>query len=142
MKREIHFTRVAISGYFDPIHEGHLDHILGAKKLGDVLIAIVGTEEQCDKKHGSHFHSTKGRVCLLFKLGVDRVVLNIDKDGTCAETLRKVKPDIYVMGAEYTIDNLPQKEIDVCREIGCKIVFGVGKRLNRSSSYWEKRCVE
>ena len=33
--------KVAISGYFDPIHVGHLEYIELSKKLGDYLIVIV-----------------------------------------------------------------------------------------------------
>ena len=33
--------KVAISGYFDPIHVGHLEYIEMSKNLGDYLIVIV-----------------------------------------------------------------------------------------------------
>ena len=32
---------IAVSGYFDPIHVGHLDYLEMSKKLGDKLIVIV-----------------------------------------------------------------------------------------------------
>ena len=69
-------------------------------------------------------------------MGVNLVVLNIDSDGTCAETLRSIRPDIFAKGAEYTLDNIPESELAVCREIGCKVVTGVGERLNCSSKYY------
>ena len=61
------------------------------------------------------------------------VVINIDTDGTCAETLRVVKPGIFAKGAEYNGSNLPQKELDVCREEGIQVFYGIGGRLNSSS---------
>jgi cytidyltransferase-like protein len=131
MKKVHPFTnKVCIAGYFDPIHEGHLDLITNAKKLGH-LIVIAGTEEQCDKKHGSHFHSWEGKVRLLTKLGADEVSPNIDTDGRCVETLRHIKPNIFAVG-DYT--KVPEEE--VCREIGCTILYNVGKRLNRSSKFF------
>lgn len=145
MKKVAHsikgINKIVIAGYFDPISEGHLSHIEAAKKLGGVLIAIAGTESQCDNKpshHGKHFHSWEGKVRLLKKLGVDDVVPNIDLDGTCAETLRKIKPNIFAKGDEFGVEPLPQKEVDVCEEIGCKILYGIGKRLNHSSRYFNE----
>ena len=64
---------------------------------------------------------------------VDEVVASIDKDGTVAETLRWLKPDIFAKGGDRTPANMPQNEIDVCQEIGCKIIYGVGDRLQSSS---------
>lgn len=123
--------RVAISGYFDPIHDGHLDHIEKAKALGDWLVVIVSTEEQCLTKHGWVWLSLEGKCRLLKKLGADEIVLKVDTDGTSCETLRLIRPDIFAKGAEYDDSNTP--EVEACREIGCKIVYGVGDRLNRSS---------
>lgn len=139
--KSIKNTVVAIAGYFDPIHEGHLSHIVAAKKLGDKLVAIVGTEEQCRRKNGAIFLSWNGKVELLKALGVDEVIPNIDNDEgkPCARTLRLLNPDIFAKGEA---ENIPEIEMETCRQIGCKVVMNVGKRLNASSKYWEivKRC--
>ncbi len=134
---------VAISGYFDPIHGGHLDHIEKAKKLGDLLLVIAGTEEQCDTKHKRewgiqcHFLSWTEKVKLLKCLGANFVVPNMDTDGACAKTLLSYKPDIYAKGAEYGLDSIPIAEVEACKQIGCEMVFGVGDRINRSSDFWK-----
>ena len=47
--------RVAVSGYFDPIHIGHLDYLELAKKLGDKLVVIVNNNHQCKLKKGKPF---------------------------------------------------------------------------------------
>lgn len=125
--------KVAVAGYFDPIHDGHLDHFEKAKALGDYLVVIIGTEQQSVRKKGWYFLTLEGkkRLLLAYKHLVDEVVVNIDIDGTCAETLKKVKPDIFAKGGgEY---NIPQKEIEVCKELGIKIVYNIGDRLNSSS---------
>lgn len=126
---------VAIAGYFDPIHEGHLSYIRAAKKLGNRLVAIAGTEEQCRRKHGDVFLSWDGKVELLKALGVDEVMPNIDnEDGKpCAKTLEFLKPDIFAKGEGECI---PQVEIEICKQIGCKVIMDIGKRLNASSRYW------
>ena len=47
--------RVAVSGYFDPIHIGHLEYLRMAKELGDSLVVIVNNNYQCKLKKGKHF---------------------------------------------------------------------------------------
>ena len=47
--------RVAVSGYFDPIHIGHLEYLRMAKELGDSLVVIVNNNHQCKLKKGKHF---------------------------------------------------------------------------------------
>ena len=42
--------RVAVSGYFDPIHVGHLEYLKMAKELGDSLVVIVNNNYQCKLK--------------------------------------------------------------------------------------------
>ena len=53
--------KIAISGYFDPIHVGHIEYINNAKKLGDWLIVIVNNNKQCVLKKGKHFMDENDR---------------------------------------------------------------------------------
>jgi len=67
-------------------------------------------------------------------MGINGEVLpTLDRDGSSVETLRVYKPDIWAKGGDRTPDNMLQSEIDVCKEIGCEIVYGVGDKLNSSS---------
>ena len=54
--------RVAVSGYFDPIHVGHLEYLRMAKELGDSLVVIVNNNYQCKLKKGKHFKDENDRV--------------------------------------------------------------------------------
>lgn len=127
--------KVAVAGHFDPIHDGHLDHIEKAKRFGDYLVVIVGTEAQAIEKKGWWWLTLEGkkRLLMAFKGLVDEVVVNIDTDGTCAETLRMIKPDIFVKGGDRVESKMPQKELDICKKIGCSIIYGIGDLLNTSS---------
>ena len=88
---------VAISGYFDPIHVGHLEYINMAKKLGDKLVVIVNNNYQCElKKVNLSWMRRIGNHCLKSK-NVDEVFLSIDKDKTVCASLEKIKPDILQM---------------------------------------------
>ena len=44
-------TSVAVSGYFDPIHVGHIEYLELAKKLGNKLIVIVNNNHQLSLIH-------------------------------------------------------------------------------------------
>ena len=134
-----------ISGYFDPLHGGHLDHSEEARKHCDILVAIAGTENQCDNKpshNGEHFLSWDEKVRLLKKIGVSRVVPNIDTDGSCAKSILSVKPNVYIKGKGFTLQNIPKGEVEACNSIGCAILVGVGERLNESRRYWNKNNEE
>ena len=54
--------KVCISGYFDPLHIGHLEYINKAKELGDYLVVIVNNNNQCTLKKGKFFMDDKDRV--------------------------------------------------------------------------------
>jgi cytidyltransferase-like protein len=74
---------VAVSGYFDPIHVGHLEYLEMAKKLGDRLVVIVNNNNQCVLKKGKPFMDEADRVKIVEALGiVDEGFLSIDQDKT------------------------------------------------------------
>lgn len=126
---------VAVAGGFDPIHIGHIRHIKAAKELGDRLIAIVNSDEDMERKKGFCFMPFEQRLEIVSSLSfVDEVVACKDTDGTVAQTLLALKPDIFAKGGGRTPDNMPQNEIDICQEIGCQIVYGVGGKLESSTN--------
>jgi len=139
MKREKKV--VVVSGFFDPVHVGHLRHFQKAKKLGDFLVVILTTDEQCIMKKGYCFMPFEERKELLENLRcVDRVVKNIDKDTLSADTLAGLKPDIFAKGGDRTPDNMPQKEIETCKNLGIKIFYGVGTQDQSSSNLVKRVC--
>jgi len=124
---------VAISGYFDPIHVGHLEYINMAKKLGDKLVVIVNNNYQCELKKGKPFMDEKDRVVIVSNLkNVDEVFLSIDKDKTVCASLEKIKPDIFANGGDRKNYEIPESHI--CKKYDIKIIDGLGEKI-RSSSY-------
>ena len=131
---------VVVSGGFDPLNgRGHLTHIQEAKKLGGKLIVILTRNDQLivkgNKPNGTFYPDAADRIAIIRGLeAVDEVVMNIDTGLECAESLRMVKPQIFAKGGDRGPDNMPQCEIDVCKEIGCQIVYNVGDSKMTSSS--------
>lgn len=126
---------VAVAGGFDPLHCGHVRHILAAKELGDILVVIVSTDYHMKLKKGFVFMPFNERVEIIKAIrGVDEVIPSIDNDGTVTKTLRKLRPDIMAKGGDRTPETMPESEIQICKLIGCEIVYGVGGAKVQSSS--------
>ena len=123
---------VAISGYFDPIHVGHLEYINMAKKLGDKLVVIVNNNYQCELKKGKPFMDEKDRITIVSNLkNVDEVFLSIDKDKTVCASLEKIKPDIFANGGDRKNYEIPESVI--CKKYDIKIIDGLGEKIRSSS---------
>ena len=124
--------KVAISGYFDPIHVGHLEYIEMSKKLGDYLIVIVNNNKQCVLKKGKPFMDEMDRMKIVKAIKwVDEVFLSVDEDGTVCESLEKIKPDVFTNGGDRHNTECP--EAVVCRKYGIELFDGMGDKIRSSS---------
>ena len=124
--------KVAISGYFDPIHVGHLEYIEMSKKLGDYLIVIVNNNKQCVLKKGKPFMDEMDRMKIVKAIKwVDEVFLSIDEDGTVCESLEKIKPDVFTNGGDRHNTECP--EAVVCRKYEIELLDGMGDKIRSSS---------
>lgn len=130
---------VVVSGGMDPLHPGHVRLFQEAKKLGDELVVILNNDNWLRKKKGYVFMSEKERKEIIEAIkGVDRVILTKHQPepldmSVCAE-LKRIRPHIFANGGDRTENNIPEPEVAVCDEIGCKIVFNVGKGGKTHSS--------
>ena len=124
--------KIAISGYFDPIHVGHIEYINNAKKLGDWLIVIVNSNKQCQLKKGKHFMDEYDRMLILKNIkAVDEVFLSIDEDKSVCKSLVAVNPDVFANGGDRNNSEIPETKI--CKENNIKIVDGLGDKIRSST---------
>ena len=124
--------KIAISGYFDPIHVGHIEYINNAKKLGDWLVVIVNKNNQCALKKGKYFMDEKDRVLIVKNIkAVDEVFLSIDEDKTVCKSLKKVNPDVFANGGDRKNYEIPESK--VCKENNIQIIDGLGDKIRSSS---------
>ena len=104
--------KVCISGYFDPLHVGHIEYINKAKKLGDYLVVIVNNNLQCKLKKGKFFMDENDRVEIVKNLkSVDEVFLSIDSDKTVSKSLEKLKPSIFANGGDRKNYEIPESKV-------------------------------
>ena len=123
---------VVTSGYFDPLHVGHLECLELAKQLGDKLIVIVNSDLQAKLKKGESFMKEEDRMKIISALKcVDEVFLSIDKDKSQCESLRYLNPTIFAKGGDRTSGEIP--EAKVCKELNIQIIDGLGAKIRSSS---------
>lgn len=127
---------VVTSGGFDPLHIGHIRLFQEAKKLGDKLIVVVNGDDWLMRKKGYVFMPLKHRMEIIRAIkGVDDVIAWDDGTPTVSGAIRKLKPDVFAKGGDRnSMDKIP--EAGACEEVGCKIVFNVGKGGKVESSSW------
>ena len=81
-----------VSGYFNPLHYGHVEYINEAKKHSDRLICIVNSDHQVFLKGSKPFLDEGHRAKIVMNLkSVDEVLISVDKEGTQCESLRYVR---------------------------------------------------
>ena len=125
---------VCVSGYFDPIHIGHIEYFKLSKKIGDKLMVIVNNDHQAQLKKGKAFMPMEERIKIIEELKcVDYVVASIDKDRTVCETLRSVEPmpDYFCNGGDQNNDTIPERS--VCEVMNVALIDGLGDKIQSSS---------
>jgi cytidyltransferase-like protein len=130
---------VITSGYFNPLHVGHVSYLEEAKKLGDRLIVIVNNDFQVKLKGSKVFMNQKDRSTIIKALAaVDGVYISNSKDGSVCddlEHLRKLFSHdhlIFAKGGDRTLGNIP--EVKVCQDNNIQMIFNVGCAKTTSSS--------
>lgn len=134
--------RIIVSGYFNPLHGGHLDMIEAARSFGDYLIVVINNDQQQLLKKGKIILDEMNRMRLVASLrAVDETVLSVDTEPPVIHTLREIAVKypkdklIFANGGDRDgFRTVP--ETDVCKELGIEMVFGVGsdKVIKRDSS--------
>lgn len=141
---------VCTSGYFDPIHPGHISCIQESKKYGDILVVIVDGDTRCINKKGKPFIPAVDRAEIVDAIkGVDYVIVHENPNATnCAEVLDIVRPDVFTKGGDRDDKNRNDPnsglkvEADLIESYGGRIEYGVGKNKVWSSSNYLQEWVD
>jgi len=127
-------TIACVSGYFDPIHIGHIEYFKKSKGIADKLLVIVNNDEQAILKKGKAFMPADERIQIIKELKcVDYVVKSVDTDRTVCKTLATVspKPTYFCNGGDQNNHSIPESEI--CSELGIELRDGFGEKIQSSS---------
>ena len=141
-KRKMRKKTAIVSGYFDPLHVGHIEYFKMAKDLADELIVIVNNHDQCFLKKGDEFMAEHDRLEIVYHLDmVDEAILSIDEDKSVRETIKMIqrfKPMdklIFCNGGDRKVDENNIFEYKICKELGIEMVDGLGEKIRSSSVF-------
>jgi len=130
---------VIVSGYFNPIHKGHLEYFNNAKQHGDELMVIVNNDLQRHLKGSKEFQKESERLFIVQNIkSVDEAIIAIDTDRTVVATLRLIHERFgneyqlaFANGGDQNNDSIP--EAGVCNNLGIELIDGLGDKIQSSS---------
>ena len=130
---------VIVSGYFNPLHKGHIEYFHNAKSLGGELWVLVNNDKQRELKGSKEFQNEDERCLIITELTVvDRCILSLDKDRTVVESLKSIHYQFndeydlfFANGGDQNNENIPESVI--CNELGITLIDGLGDKIQSSS---------
>ena len=130
---------IIVSGYFNPIHKGHLEYFIQAKSKGDLLFVIVNSDYQRALKGSKEFQKEDERLFIVQHITeVDEAFLSIDQDRTVCKTLKMLHVQfgethnlVFANGGDQNNDIIPERPI--CEELGMGLIDGLGEKIQSSS---------
>ena len=130
---------IIVSGYFNPIHKGHIEYFNNANALADELFVIVNNDHQRALKGSQEFQQEVERVFIVSNIkSVAHCILSIDTDRTVCKTIEKIAQDFgadydlsFANGGDQNNDTIPEKPI--CEKMGISLIDGLGDKIQSSS---------
>ena len=130
---------IIVSGYFNPLHKGHLEYFNKSKNLGDKLFVIVNNDNQRILKGSEKFMLEDERVMIIESLSlIDYTFLSIDQDLTVCKTIKLIFDEFssvynfsFANGGDQTNERIP--EYSICKKLGIELIDGMGEKIQSSS---------
>jgi len=134
-------TLVIASGYFNPVHKGHIEYLTKSKELGDKLFVIVNNDIQREMKGSEVFMNENERKLVIETLKpVDWAIVSIETENRLVDKSIKLIHELYKdefqnfifsNGGDQTEHTIADG--DICRQLGIKMVFGLGDKMQSYS---------
>ena len=134
---------IIVSGYFNPLHKGHIEYFSNARSQGDKLFVIVNNDLQRALKGSKEFMKEDERLCIVENLKmVDNAMISVDSDRTVCDSLRFIHSLYRQMpggetvlafanGGDQNNDTIPERP--VCEELGIELIDDLGEKIQSSS---------
>ena len=130
---------IIVSGYFNPIHKGHIEYFNNAKDLADELFVIVNSDLQRKLKESKEFQKQEERLFIVENIkSVDKAFISVDSDRTVCESIKKIHKEFhsefelgFANGGDQNNNSIPEGPI--CRELKIQLIDGLGDKIQSSS---------
>ena len=130
---------IIVSGYFNPIHKGHLEYFNNAKAMADQLFVIVNNDHQRELKGSKEFQDENERMIIVSNIkAVDKAILSIDSDRTVCATIKMIAEQFgsefdlgFANGGDQNNDTIPERS--VCEQMNVALIDGLGDKIQSSS---------
>ena len=130
---------IIVSGYFNPLHKGHLELFEKAKAVGDELWVIVNSDLQRALKGSKEFMDENERLTIVRAIRyVDKALISIDTDKTQCATLTHLADNynkdfdlFFANGGDQNNESIP--EGPVCKKMNIGLLEGLGEKIQSSS---------
>ena len=135
---------IIVSGYFNPIHKGHLEYFNNATAIADKLFVIVNNDHQRALKHSKEFQDENEHMIIVSNIkAVDKAILSIDTDRTVCATIKMIAEQYgsefelgFANGGDQNNDTIPERS--VCEEMNVALIDGLGDKIQSSSWLFKK----
>ena len=135
---------VVVSGYFDPIHVGHLEMMKLAKQLGDELVVIVNNDKQAKLKKKKSYMSEDDRLKIVKAIRyTDAAFISVDEDKTVCGSLEKIRRNykdyniIFANGGDRHSGEITESK--VCKKCDIQMIDGLGDKIRSSSKIIKRK---
>ena len=130
---------IIVSGYFNPLHKGHLELFEKAKAAGNQLWVIVNSDLQRELKGSKEFMDENERLIIVSAIKyVNKALISIDQDKTQCATLAHLADSynndfdlFFANGGDQNNESIP--EVPVCKQKGIGLLEGLGDKIQSSS---------
>lgn len=130
---------IIVSGYFNPIHKGHLEYFNNAKSMADALFVIVNSDLQRELKGSKEFQKQEERLFIVENIkAVDKAFISVDTDRTVCESIKKIHKEFHLEyelgfanGGDQNNNSIP--EAPTCKELKIQLIDGLGDKIQSSS---------
>jgi D-beta-D-heptose 7-phosphate kinase/D-beta-D-heptose 1-phosphate adenosyltransferase len=137
---EMEKTLIIVSGYFNPVHKGHIEYLTRSKELGDFLYVIVNNDYQRELKGSKPFMMADERKLIIESLKVvDRAMVAVDTEKTVNESIKFIMNEIGSQFSKILFANGGDQnrntvgEAKLCMELGIELADGLGDKIQSSS---------
>ena len=131
-------TLVIASGYFNPLHKGHIEYLKRSKELGDALMVIINNDMQVGLKGSKVFQDELERKGIIDELKcVNYSIISIDEDRSVKRSIefihKFIRADKYLF--TYGVDQFGDTILhnDIFNAIGIELIDGLGEKIQSSS---------